>query len=212
MIAKGSQECKKSIRVSAAWKEGVTTKLPANLEVQARVHKAWSRKGGVSSVSDLLRALLVYACCQYSLRELGMWAVLKGVGSLSQRAWRKRLEQSGDWIAWLLTELLGIHQRPVWLPAGVGRVRMVEATRWKRPAGTGVKSQLFRTPCDNYFCRFLRINLGSCLLKLSLGVGLGRTIAFDLHHVQNDRVMDNAIDRCHGGHRIFEDVVPLTKD
>jgi Transposase DDE domain len=121
----------------AAWNEVVTTKLPANLEEQARLHKAWSRKRGVSSVSDLLRALLVYACCQYTFRELGMWAVLKGIGSLSERAWRKRLEQSRDWIAWLLTELLGIHQRPAWLPAGVGRVRIVDATRWKTPAGTG---------------------------------------------------------------------------
>ncbi len=121
----------------AAWNEVVATKLPADLEVQARVHKAWSRKRGVSSVSDLLRALLVYACCQYSFRELGMWAVLKGIGSLSERAWRKRLEQSRDWIGWLLTELLGIHQRPAWLPLGVGRVRIVDATRWKTPAGTG---------------------------------------------------------------------------
>jgi IS4 transposase len=120
-----------------AWNEVVATKLPADLEGQARVHKAWRRKRGVSSVSDLLRALLVYACCQYSLRELGMWAVLKGIGSLSERAWRKRLEQSQDWIAWLLTELLGIHQRPAWLPPGVGRVRIVDATRWKTPAGTG---------------------------------------------------------------------------
>lgn len=120
-----------------AWNEVVTTKLPANLEEQARLHKAWSRKRGVSSVSDLLRALLVYACCQYSFRELGMWAVLKGIGSLSERAWRKRLEQSQRWIAWLLSELLGVHQRPAWLPEGVGRVRLIDATRWKTVGGTG---------------------------------------------------------------------------
>src|SRR5437016_7286925 len=118
-----------------AWNEVVTTKLPANLQEQARVHKAWSRKRGLSNVSDLLRALLVYAGCQYSFRELGMWAVLKGIGSLSERAWRKRLEQSRDWIAWLLTELLGVHQRPAWLPEGVGRVRIVAAKRWKTLGG-----------------------------------------------------------------------------
>ncbi len=121
----------------AAWDEVVTTKLPADLEEQARLHKAWSRKRGVRSVSDLLRALLVYACCQYSFRELGMWAVLKGIGSLSERAWRKRLEQSQHWIGWLLSELLGVHQRPAWFPEGVGRVRIIDATRWKTPAGTG---------------------------------------------------------------------------
>jgi hypothetical protein len=121
----------------AAWNEIVATKLPTNLQEQARLHKAWSRKRGLRKVSDLLRALLVYACCQYSLRELGMWAVLKGIGSLSERAWRKRLNQSRDWIAWLLTELLGVHQRPAWLPDGVGRVLIVDATRWKTQGGTG---------------------------------------------------------------------------
>src|SRR5437016_13042432 len=114
-----------------AWNEVVTTKLPANLEEQARQHKAWSRKRGVSSVSDLLRALLVYACCQYSFRELGMWAVLKGVGALSERAWRKRLDRSRAWIAWLLSELLAVHQTPSWMPAGQGRVLLVDATRFK---------------------------------------------------------------------------------
>src|SRR2546430_3843865 len=128
-----------------SWNEVVATKLPTNLEEQARSHKAWSRKRGISSVSDLLRALLVYACCQYSFRELGMWAVLKGIGSLSERAWRKRLEQSQHWIGWLLSELLGVHQRPAWFPEGVGRVRIIDATRWKTPAGTGDDVRLHRS-------------------------------------------------------------------
>ena len=83
-----------------AWNEVVSTRFPTTLEAQARQLKAWSRQREVRSVSDLLRALLVYACCQYSFRELGMWAVLKGIGSLCERAWRKRLEQSRQWIAW----------------------------------------------------------------------------------------------------------------
>ena len=37
----------------AAWNEVVATKLPAGLEEQARAHKAWSRKRGVSSVGML---------------------------------------------------------------------------------------------------------------------------------------------------------------
>ena len=120
-----------------AWNEVVSTRLPTTLEAQARQLRAWSRKRGVRCVSDLLRALLVYACCQYSFRELGMWAVLKGIGSLSERAWRKRLEQSRQWIAWLLGELLGVHQTPQWLPAGEGRVLVIDATRFKTPAGSG---------------------------------------------------------------------------
>src|SRR5205809_2363009 len=121
----------------AAWNEVVSARLPADLEAQARQLKAWTRQRGLRCVSDLLRALLVYACCQYTIRELGMWSVLKGIGSLSERAWRKRLERSQHWIGWLLSELLGVHQRPAWLPEGVGRVRIIDATRWKTPAGTG---------------------------------------------------------------------------
>jgi hypothetical protein len=66
-----------------------------------------------------------------------MWAVLKGIGSLSERAWRKRLDRAKPWIAWLLSELLGVHQTPGWLPKGVGRVLLIDATRFKTPAGTG---------------------------------------------------------------------------
>jgi hypothetical protein len=120
-----------------AWNEVVSTRLPANLQAQARQLKAWSRQRGLRCVSDLLRALLVYACGQYSFRELGMWAVLKGLGSLSERAWRKRLDRARQWIAWLLGELLGVHQTPGWLPKGMGRVLLIDATRFKTPAGIG---------------------------------------------------------------------------
>src|SRR5437588_12732274 len=75
-----------------------------------------------------------------------------------------------------------------------------------------VKSQLFRTPYGNYFCRFLNGDLRCFLLKLSVVVGLGSTIALDLHQIQNDGVMNDAIYGSHRGHRVFEDVVPLAKD
>src|SRR5690348_3101712 len=149
------------------WSEIVATKLPADLEEQARLHKAWSRKRGISSVSNLLRALLVYACCQYSFRELGMWAVLKGIGSLSERAWRKRLEQSRDWIGWLLSELLGVHQRPTWLPEGVGRVRLVDATRWKTQGGTGDDVRLHQSYDVARALEFTRFALLDCQIAIA---------------------------------------------
>jgi hypothetical protein len=78
----------------ASWNDVVSQRLPVDLEAQARQLQAWTRQRGLRCISDLLRALLVYACCQYSFRELGMWAVLKRIGSLSERAWRKRLDRS----------------------------------------------------------------------------------------------------------------------
>jgi hypothetical protein len=114
-----------------AWNEVVTKRLPSNLEAKAIELKAWSRQRELRCVSDLLRALLVYVCCQYSWRDLGIWAVLKEIGSLSERAWRKRLDRSAAWIGWLLGELLGVQQRPSRLPEGAGRVLLIDATRLK---------------------------------------------------------------------------------
>src|SRR6266567_6627770 len=62
-------------------------------------------------------------------------------------------------------------------------------------------------PYGNYFCRFLSLDLRRFLLKLSMMVGLGSTIALDLHHIQNDGVMDDAIYCRHRRHRVFEDLV-----
>jgi hypothetical protein len=121
----------------ATWNEVVNTRLPKNWQEKARELKAWQRQRGLRSIADLLRALLVYACCQYSVRELGMWAVLKGIGSLSERAWRKRLEQSEAWIAWLLNQVLAIHQTPTWLALEAGRILIVDASRFKLLAGCG---------------------------------------------------------------------------
>src|SRR5436305_15343530 len=67
-------------------------------------------------------------------------------------------------------------------------------------------------PYGNYFCRFLRLDLRRFLLKLAVMVGFGSTIALDLHQIQNDGVMDDAIYCRHRGHRVFENLVPLAKD
>ena len=75
-------------------------RLPSDWEEQAIKLKAWQRTRKLARVADLLRALLVYGACGFSFRQLGLWATLIGLGSLSERAWRKRLERAQDWIAW----------------------------------------------------------------------------------------------------------------
>ncbi len=77
-------------------------RLPSDWEAQAVQLKAWQRLRKLASVADLLRALLVYAACGYSFRQLGLWATLVGVGCLSERAWRKRVERAQEWIRWVL--------------------------------------------------------------------------------------------------------------
>jgi hypothetical protein len=59
---------------------------------------------------------------------------------MSERAWRKRMQQSAVWIAWLLCELLSVQSTPSWLEAGkqrANRILLIDATRLRIPGGTG---------------------------------------------------------------------------
>jgi hypothetical protein len=117
--------------------QALVKRLPSEWEEQAIQLKAWQRLRKLARVADLLRALLVYAACGFSFRQLGLWATLVGVGCLSERAWRKRVERAQEWIRWLLGGLIGSQQGPDWLPGGSGRVLLVDASRLKTPGGSG---------------------------------------------------------------------------
>ncbi len=117
--------------------QSLLKRLPSDWEEQAIRLKAWQRLRKLACVGDLLRALLVYAACGYSFRQLGLWATLVGVGCLSERAWRKRVERAQEWIKWLLGSLIGSQQSPDWLPKTAGRVWLIDASRVKTPAGSG---------------------------------------------------------------------------
>jgi hypothetical protein len=117
--------------------QAVLKRLPNDWEEQAIKLKAWQRVRKLAQVSDLLRALLVYAACGSSFRQLGLWATLVGVGCFSERAWRKRVERAQEWIAWLLGAVIGSQASPGWLPRISGRILVVDASRLKVPAGSG---------------------------------------------------------------------------
>ena len=88
-------------------------RLPSQWQEQAVKLKAWQRIRKLAQVSDLLPALLVYAACGYSFRQLGLWATLMRVGCLSERAWPgvDRLALgSPDWVA-SVTGLVAQDQR-----------------------------------------------------------------------------------------------------
>ena len=116
------------------WQRLLHERLPNDWQEQAIKLKAWQRTRKLARVADLLRALLVYGACGVSFRQLGIWATLLGLGSLSERAWRKRLERAQDWIAWLLGALIGTQQSPGWLQKTTGRIWLVDASRLKTKA------------------------------------------------------------------------------
>ena len=122
------------------WNELVAKRLPSDLEIKAIELGAWSRQREVRSIGDLLRALLVLAALGFSFQRLAMWATLKGVAHMSECAWRKRMQRSAVWIAWLLCELLSVQSTPSWLEANKlrgRRILLIDATRLRTPGGTG---------------------------------------------------------------------------
>jgi hypothetical protein len=122
------------------WNELRASRLPTDLESKAIELGAWSRQREVRSILDLLRALLALAALGYSFRQLAMWATLKGIAHMSEGAWRKRMQQSAVWVAWLLCELLSVQSGPSWLEPSkqrTNRILLIDATRLSVPGGTG---------------------------------------------------------------------------
>ncbi len=94
------------------------------------------RRREVKRASDLLRLILGYAVCDWSLRILGIFSVLLGLGNLSKTALRKRLQHCVRWLGELIARLLEARQIRLPMRPGI-RLRLVDATVISRPGSQG---------------------------------------------------------------------------
>jgi hypothetical protein len=150
------------------WEQEIVSRLPANLEEQAKVLGALQRRRGIKQASQLLRAVLSWILCQRSLRQLGVWAVLMGIADLSDTAWRKRLAKCGDWLNWLLQEALGGTRENRERQKGTRRMLLVDGTKLLPPGGTGKDGWLVQITYDISAGALVDIRVGDAHLAETL--------------------------------------------
>jgi hypothetical protein len=117
--------------------ESLQEKWGVDLESTAKETKAIQRKRGISNAKDLLRLILYYAISGWSLRLVGAWALLNGIGSLSDVAVLKRLRNSKHWVGKLVVTIMQKRLSALKRMPGV-RLRVVDATTISIPGSKGI--------------------------------------------------------------------------
>ena len=106
--------------------------LGIDLEQTARETKAIQRLRQIRNASDLLRLILFYALSDWSLRLVGVWAFMQGIGYLSDVAILNRLRKSHVWIGKLVVMVLQKRCSALKAMPGI-HLRIMDATCVSQP-------------------------------------------------------------------------------
>ncbi len=121
--------------------EAASATIPVDLERTAQETKALQRRREIKTAKDLLRLVLAYSVCDWSLRLVGLWACLKGIGYLSDVAVMKRLQRAKTWLTLLIGTLLEARRLQL-KAAHPARVRIVDGSSISGPGSKGTDYRL----------------------------------------------------------------------
>lgn len=107
-----------------------------DLDTSAREHGALVRRRGVRSAADLLQLALLYGPGGMSLRSTASFAVEAGIADVCDVSLLDRLRNSGDWLSFILNELLARKRdRPI--ASGGLRLTLVDGSTVSSPGSSG---------------------------------------------------------------------------
>jgi len=112
-------------------------RFPGKLELEglSRQTKAFQRRRGVRSGTDLFRLALAWGSGGYSRQHVAAWAGERGIATLTQEALIQRLHGAGEFLEAVTGQLLA---RVGAAPAWHGRVlRIGDSTSLSKPASKG---------------------------------------------------------------------------
>ena len=93
--------------------------LPQGYEQACFDKKAITRKRTIKNPLDLLRLILFYLSSNKSLIDVSQFALMSGIGQISDVGFMKRFLKCKDWIIWLTQHILPNpliqYQKPEWL-------------------------------------------------------------------------------------------------
>lgn len=112
--------------------------IPSEVDVEmtAKQAKAMRRRREIKSGVDLLRLVMAYTVCDWSLRMVGIWCRMIGIGNLSDVAVMKRLRNCRVWLGRMVFQILEIRRLEVKSRGGV-RLRIMDGTWVSKPGSTG---------------------------------------------------------------------------
>jgi len=136
------ESASKTPLVGEEW-EQVLASITSCIEIEetAKSTKAILRRREIKSAADLLRMVLAYSVCDWSLRIVGAWCTIIGLGNLSDVAVLKRLQGCQKWLEAIIFAVLQKRLKQLVQKPGV-RLRIMDGTAVSQPGSTGTDWRL----------------------------------------------------------------------